>query len=195
MRRGALIAHYTTSLPGIGVDPRNGAALLRLDAIKARVGRDGYVVVTGSVELARGWFAASDEAESLIATPWPGPVTIVLPAGTAAAPAVVSAAGTIALRIDRHPAVIALTGALGRPMISTSLNLPGEPPARMIEGLDDGLTAALDGAFVLGPRGEGVASTLISLLDGELRVLRSGSVETSTLLGLLGQLGLFGGRQ
>ncbi|WP_173644193.1 Sua5/YciO/YrdC/YwlC family protein, partial [Xanthomonas citri] len=51
----------------------------------------------------------------------------------------------LAVRISAHPVVAALCGAWGAPLVSTSANLAGEPPARSRAALDPALLTTIDG--------------------------------------------------
>jgi L-threonylcarbamoyladenylate synthase len=51
----------------------------------------------------------------------------------------------VAVRVSDHPVVIALCEAFGAPLVSTSANLAGEPPAFSRVALDPQLLAHLDG--------------------------------------------------
>lgn len=53
----------------------------------------------------------------------------------------------LAVRISAHPVVAALCKAWGAPLVSTSANLAGEPPARSRAALDPALLARIDGVL------------------------------------------------
>lgn len=176
LRGGALLAHPTTGLYGIAADAHAAEGVARLDALKRREPGRGYIAVAGDLALMRGWWDGDPRAERLWMATWPGPLTLVCRRGPLAPDAVVGADGTVALRRELHPAVVALSAALGRPFISTSLNLAGRPPAETTEGLDPALEQALAGAWDLPPRPLGGASTLVALTPDGPRILRPGAI-------------------
>ncbi|MNV78846.1 Threonylcarbamoyl-AMP synthase [compost metagenome] len=76
---------------------------------------------------------------------WPGAHTWALPA-TPAVPAWISGEHrSVALRVSAHPQAAALCHAHGGPLVSTSANLAGQPPAFRRDQLDRAVLALADG--------------------------------------------------
>jgi L-threonylcarbamoyladenylate synthase len=76
---------------------------------------------------------------------WPGPNTWIVPA-TARVPRWITGDHTgVAVRISAHPIVAALCENFGGPLVSTSANLSGQPPAFARDQLDPALLMRLDG--------------------------------------------------
>ncbi|WP_258078063.1 L-threonylcarbamoyladenylate synthase, partial [Xanthomonas arboricola] len=73
---------------------------------------------------------------------WPGPHTWILPITAQVPRWVTGAHDGLAVRISAHPLVAALCAAWGGPLVSTSANLAGEPPARSRQALDPALLAS-----------------------------------------------------
>jgi L-threonylcarbamoyladenylate synthase len=59
----------------------------------------------------------------------------------------------VAVRVSAHPVVVALCAAFGGPLVSTSANLSGEPPAFRGDRLDPALLATIDGVCAGGTGG------------------------------------------
>ncbi|HEY0333075.1 MAG TPA: Sua5/YciO/YrdC/YwlC family protein [Stenotrophomonas sp.] len=155
LQEGGVIAYPTEAVWGLGCDPRQRAAVLRLLEIKRRPAAKGVIVVAHSLEQLRPWLdlaaLPSDRLDAVLAS-WPGPHTWVLPANTHA-PAWVTGDHTgLAVRISAHPLVARLCQAWDAPLVSTSANLAGQLPARQRESLDPALLAAIDGVLD-GPTG------------------------------------------
>jgi L-threonylcarbamoyladenylate synthase len=125
---------------------------------------------------------------------WPGPLTLALPARADAFPdGVVSEDGLVALRSSPHPFVRALIGAWGGALTSTSANAPGVAPARDADDVEAALRS-LDAADVLvldgGTLPESLSSTILSVEDNEVRVLRVGAIGTDELRNQLSGIGI-----
>jgi L-threonylcarbamoyladenylate synthase len=182
LRHGGLVAHATTSLLGLAADPRSDAGLDRLDALKSRATAQGYVLVAGRLLDCSGWVAAdASEAWFLLEHPWSGPVTVVAPAGPAAPRRIQGPGDTVAVRLDRHPSCLALAAELGTPWVSTSVNLPGEPPALTWEDVPEAVGRSLSGVLSAGPAPLGTASSLVRVLEGEVELVRAGPVALGEL--------------
>lgn len=115
---------------------------------------------------------------------WPGPVTLVLPASPLVPVEVTAGTGTVALRVSGLPLARALSRAAG-PLVSTSANRAGEPPAitcaEALVAVGASVALALDG----GPCA-GAASTIVDLSGDRPILLREGAVRWAELTGLLG---------
>ena len=61
---------------------------------------------------------------------WPGPVTFVFPAQPTTPRWLTGRFDSLAVRVTDHPLVVALCLAFGKPLVSTSANLSGQPPCR-----------------------------------------------------------------
>lgn len=148
IRRGGVIAYPTEAVWGLGCDPLNEAATLRLLSIKQRHADKGLIVVASHLDQLRGFVdlgaLACERLEEVLST-WPGPNTWVVPAGTAAPAWVTGAHSGIAVRVSAHATVAALCVACGHALVSTSANLSRQPPASRRDALDPALLLQVDG--------------------------------------------------
>jgi len=171
LRTGAVLAYPTEAVWGLGCDPRNEAAVLRLLRIKQRPVDKGLILVAAHLDPLRPWLdlpalPAARLAEVLAS--WPGPHTWVMPAAPGAARWITGEHDGIAVRVSAHPVVAALCEAFGGPIVSTSANLAGQPPAFFRAQLDPAVLAAVDGVL------EGETGGLER--PTPIRVARDGSV-------------------
>ena len=148
LRSGGVIAYPTEAVWGLGCDPSDQPAVLRLLAIKQRPVEKGLILIAADfgqivscIDLAA--LPAARLAE--VRASWPGANTWVLPASAAAPRWITGAHAGIAVRVSAHPTVVALCRACGGPLVSTSANLAGAPTAFRREQLDPAVLAAIDG--------------------------------------------------
>ncbi len=152
LRDGGVIAYPTEAVWGLGCDPFNEAAVVRLLAIKQRPVDKGVILIAGRLVQLDGlldWEALPADRREAVLASWPGPNTWVIPATSKVPPTVTGAHDSVAVRISAHPKVVALCRAFGGPLVSTSANLAGQPPAFHREALDPVLLARID-AIVAG---------------------------------------------
>lgn len=130
LRSGGLIAYPTEAVFGLGCDPWNAETVRRLLVLKRRPQRKGLIVIAADFAQAAPLLEPlTAEARARLAATWPGPVTWLLPARSA--PVWLRGRhATLAVRITAHPLAAALCRAWGGPLVSTSANLSGRPPAR-----------------------------------------------------------------
>ena len=148
LRAGAVIAYPTEGVWGLGCDPFDEAAVHRLLAIKQRPVEKGMILIAASPAQLQGWVqldALAEDRRQAVLDSWPGANTWIVPAGPHAPRWITGEHSGIAVRISAHPLVAALCRAWGGPLVSTSANLAGEPPARTRPELDPRLLALLDG--------------------------------------------------
>ena len=124
------MAYPTEGVYGLGCDPQNAAAVLRLLSIKDRPVEKGLIVIASNRAQLAGYVCPDSEMEQRIARTWPGPTTWLLPAGPLARPWLTGRSALLAVRVSAHPVAAALCRAFGAPIVSTSANLSGKPPAR-----------------------------------------------------------------
>jgi L-threonylcarbamoyladenylate synthase len=131
LRCGGVIAYPTEAVWGLGCDPADRAAVYELLALKSRPLEKGLILIAGNVEQLEPYLGnLSPEQRVKLSTPTERPVTWIVPAAYGAPYWVTGGRRTIAVRVTRHPLVVALCAAFGGALVSTSANPGGLPPAR-----------------------------------------------------------------
>ena len=136
-----------------------------------------------------------DRARALAAAFWPGPLTIVVPLRDADAVCELARAGldSVAVRVPGHPLALDLLRAFGKPVVAPSANRSGRPsPTTLEHALEEtgfAVAAGLDG----GPCAVGLESTVVSVLDGAVRLLRAGGVTRGQIAAVVGPVAEAGG--
>lgn len=175
LRAGGVIAYPTEAVWGLGCDPFDAAALARLLALKQRPAAKGMIVIAArpaQVDRYLRWSALAPERRDQVLASWPGPNTWLIPCTDAVPHGLRGDHDTLAVRITAHPVAAALCEAFGGPIVSTSANRAGAPPARRIGDLADDLRDALDG-WVEGDTGDrALPSVIRDARDG--RIIRPG---------------------
>ena len=181
LRRGGIIAFPTDTAYGLGVDPFNDAAVDLLFNVKGRPETKPILLIVDSVAMAESISHPSASFYEVVEKFWPGPLTLVVPAGPQLSVRVTAGTATIGLRWPSAPFANTLVRRFGRPVTATSANRSGEP-ATITAGevrsqLGDTLDALIDGG-ALSVRG---GSTLLDLTADPPVVLREGPVSFETL--------------
>lgn len=191
LRAGGVIAYPTETVYGFGCTlvPE---ALEALAELKSREARKPFLLLVRSADELPGvrW---GDSAKQLADAFWPGPLTLALPAEEGAFPdSVVGAAGTVAARVSPHPAPHAILEAVRRPITSTSVNLPGEPPASDADGAAAVIVAAgaVDRVLLLdgGALAPSEPSTVVDCSVVPPVVLRAGAISLDALRKVIGEI-------
>ena len=183
---GGLVAFPTDTVYGVGALAFDGKAVESIYTAKNRPPEKSIPVLIGETsDLAQVAIDVPEIAPKLAARFWPGPLTLVV-SKHPGLPAVVSATGTVAVRVPDHPVARALLRAAG-PLAVTSANLSGQPSPSTAEEvltqLGGRIAMVLDGGRTPG----GVPSTLVDCLAPDLRVLRAGPISETEIQALAGQ--------
>ena len=182
--QGQVLVYPTETLYALGADALNHQAVVRVSAIKGRSGDKPLPVIIGAMDQLR--LVGRDVAQTVLSLArdfWPGPLSIVMPAGEHVSPLTQDETGCTSVRWSSHPLAQQLCVQSGQPLVGTSANLAGGQPASRPEEVDSGLLRSVD-CFVPGrpyPQG-GLPSTVVRVEGGKhLHVLRAGAVPERAL--------------
>lgn len=173
LRAGGVIAAPTETVYGLMTLWSNAAGRERLYALKQRDERKPFQMLAADLPMAQAAGVLPDpRLERLVAQFCPGPLTLVCRAADG---------GTIGLRMPQHSFCLRLLRVLGEPLAATSANRSGAPAAvsaaAAVAELDGQPDLLIDGGTIA----DGAASTVVSLVDAELQILRAGPVSLDQL--------------
>jgi len=163
LHSGGIIAYPTEAVWGLGCDPANQQAVMRLLALKQRPIEKGLILVAADITQLDGWarldLLPAERRQAVLDT-WPGAHTWILPAGERAPRWITGAHPGLAVRVSAHPVVQALCRVFAAPLVSTSANLSGQPPPYQDKDINPCLLAQID-ALIEGCSGGLAQPTLI----------------------------------
>lgn len=180
----------TETVYGLGADAANPAAVAAIFEAKGRPRFNPLIAHVADLAAAARIAAFDDRALALAREFWPGPLTLVAPIRDSAAVCDLARAGldTVAIRVPGHPLSRAVLEAFGGAVVAPSANRSGRPSpttyADAVAETGDKAAVALDG----GSCAVGLESTVVSMLDGEARLLRPGAVTRNQLQAIVGPL-------
>ena len=127
---GGIIAYPTETVYGLGCDPFNGGAVLRLLALKQRNIEQGLILIASHFGQLEPLLQEVEPAiRDRVANPGATPVTWVLPCLPDIPVWLRGRHASLAVRITTHPLAAALCDAWDGPLVSTSANVHGQHPA------------------------------------------------------------------
>ncbi|MCX5827509.1 MAG: L-threonylcarbamoyladenylate synthase [Deltaproteobacteria bacterium] len=122
-----------------------------------------------------------EEAKTLMAAFWPGPLTLIFKASPSVSPRLTAGTGKIGVRISSHPIAEALTVGLGRPITATSANLSGGRECATAEEVRGQMAnmqlTVIDG----GPTPGGKGSTFLDVTTDPPALLREGAIHSAAI--------------
>jgi tRNA threonylcarbamoyl adenosine modification protein (Sua5/YciO/YrdC/YwlC family) len=175
VRGGGLIAFPTDSGYSLGGATGDAAVLDRIRRIRGVDERHLFTLMCRDLsEIAT--FARVDNSQfRLLKATTPGSYTFILE-GSKELPRRVlhPKRKTIGLRIPEHPVARALLEALGEPMLTSTLSMPGEPvPMTDPQQIRELMEKHLDLVIEAGPCSDEM-TTVINLVDGTPELIRAG---------------------
>ncbi len=175
LRRGGIILYPTDTVWGIGCDATNAEAVDRICRLKRSENKKSMLVLCASADMVVRYVNRAPGIAFEVMEMATTPLTAILPGAAGLAPNLIPEEGTLGVRIPDHEFCQRMLRALGRPVVSTSANISGEPTA---VGLQDVTREIIDGVdFVVNPRFEGKptrkASSIIAFGEGgEVKIIR-----------------------
>ncbi len=175
MKQGGVILYPTDTVWGIGCDATNAEAVAKVYKIKKRDDSKALIcLVDSDARLQRYVRNVPNVAWDIldIATK---PTTIILDGAINLAPNLIAEDGSIALRITKEPFSHELCYRFQKPLVSTSANISGEPPAANYNDISQELLDTVD--YVCFSRRQEhkphTPSSIIKLKeDGEVTIIR-----------------------
>ncbi len=180
LRSGKVVGVPTDTFYGLAVDPVNLRAVESIYEIKTRLKHKPLSLLIADAaqayELARDLDARFD---LLAERYWPGPLTLIVRAGSRLPLRSTANTGNVALRVPGAVIPRVIVEKLGLPITATSANLQGFPEcnyaACVRDQIGDRIPLIVDG----GPTGRSVATTIVDLsTSGPWEILREGAIPT-----------------
>lgn len=177
IREGQLVAFPTETVYGLGANALDEQAVGAIFEAKGRPTADPLIVHIASLnELENLVVGMDDLALSLAERFWPGPLTLVLPKTEQIPDLVTSGLGNVAIRMPSHPVALKLIRLAGVPVAAPSANLFGHTSPTTAEhvaaDLNGKIPLILDGGATM----VGVESTVAQVMEGKVRILRTGGI-------------------
>ena len=130
IQSGGVIAYPTEAVYGLGCNPYDARAVIRLLEIKHRDPAQGLILIGWQLENFADFIQPLDAGmQAKVMAKWPGPVTWLLPASDRCPYWLRGEHKSIAVRVTAHRLSRQLCRQAGMALVSTSANRHGHPPA------------------------------------------------------------------
>ena len=170
-----LFIYPTETCYGLGCGFFNENDVRRIYELKRRSEDKPLIVLVNSIKMWKSIAKVDKAALKLAKKFWPGPLTIIQPKRKVV-PDIVSS-GSIAVRWSSHPVPNKIIEALNEPIVSTSANLSGKKNPYSVKEVPKSIRNGVDEIFDWGKLPRTKPSTVVSVADGKIRVVRSGPIE------------------
>jgi tRNA threonylcarbamoyl adenosine modification protein (Sua5/YciO/YrdC/YwlC family) len=174
LERGEVIGYPTDTVYGLGCDLLNKKAVDRLYQIKGMDRARQLAFICPDLSDIARYAIVENPTYRIMKRLLPGPYCFILEATREVPRLIQSKRKTVGIRIPNHEVILAVARGLGRPVISTTANLPGEDDALIDpDEIDDrfpGLALILDAGA-----GGKTPTTVVDLTSSPPTIIREGA--------------------
>ena len=176
LKAGGLILYPTDTVWGIGCDATNEAAVEKVYNLKRSEDKHSMLCLMRDADMIVRYVNRAPGIAFEVMELSDKPLTAILPGAVGVAPNLIPEAKTLGVRVPQHEFCQALLRKFGKPIVSTSANISGEPTAKRLKEVAQKIIDGVD--YVVHPRFEGKPtlkpSSIIAFGEGgEVEVIRN----------------------
>jgi tRNA threonylcarbamoyl adenosine modification protein (Sua5/YciO/YrdC/YwlC family) len=181
LENGGIIGYSTDTFYGLGCDLFNTKSIKALYAMRGLSEKRSLSLIFKDIKDVSNYAILSDFAFHVLKSTLPGAYTFVLKARRIVPRLLMSDKKEVGVRMPNHPVPRALVELLGRPIINTTAKLAGQEafsdPRDIERVFKHQIALVIDGGLIVGE-----PSTVVSLIDDRVNVLREGKGVLTDLL-------------
>lgn len=174
--KGGLVAFPTETVYGLGASALNSESVLNVYKAKGRPADNPLIVHLAKAEDAEKYAHTNELYYKLAKRFMPGPLTVILPKRDIIPYEVSCGLETVALRVPSNEIAHRLIEYSGRPIAAPSANLSGRPSPTAFEHVYEDMNGKIEAIIDGGPCDIGLESTVVTIKDDTVEILRPGKV-------------------
>ena len=144
LNRGGVILYPTDTVWGMGCNATCAVAVERIYAIKRRCETRAMLALVDDLDMLANYVEHIPDIAVRLIEEATRPLTVIYPKAKDLASNLVSDDGSIGIRIVNEPFCRQLIKALGKPLVSTSANISGDPTPATFDEISEKIKAAVD---------------------------------------------------
>ncbi len=189
LKSGELVAIPTETVYGLAADALNEKAVAKIFVAKGRPQDNPLIVHVAKLEdvvkLAK---SVPQKAKLLMEKFCPGPLTVILPKADNVPDIVTAGLDSVAIRMPSHHVARAIIETSGCMLAAPSANLSGSPSPTTAQHVYNDLSGKIKYVVDGGECSVGLESTVVSVLEGKVHLLRPGAVTVDMLESVVGDI-------
>ncbi|MBR4963930.1 MAG: threonylcarbamoyl-AMP synthase [Alistipes sp.] len=175
LRAGGIILYPTDTVWGIGCDATNAEAVAKVYALKQSEDKHSMLCLCRDADMIVRYVNKAPGIAFEVMELSDKPLTAILPGAVGVAANLIPENQTLGVRIPQHEFCQALLRKFGKPIVSTSANISGEPAAKRLKDVVQEIIDGVD--YVVNPRFEGKPTLKPSSIiafgeDSEIEIIR-----------------------
>jgi len=172
LRDGGVILYPTDTVWGIGCDATDENTVSKIFDIKRRSESKSLVILVDSIEMLQQYISTIPSKAVELVKRAKKPTSVIYNNPKGLAKNVIAADNTVAIRIAKDKFCQQLIRQFGKPIVSTSANISGEPTPTSFKEIDTTILEAVD--YVVNLRQDEVSKQSSRIL----RILKDGTIQT-----------------
>lgn len=186
LKSGEVVAFPTETVYGLGADATNPDAIKKVFSIKGRPS-DNPLIIHISDKKQLGDFAKviSDDAQKLMNTFWPGPLTLIFKKKPEVLDLITAGLDTVALRQPNHPLALRLIEQTG-PLAAPSANSSGKPSPTRAEHVKEDFGETFP-VIDSSKTDIGLESTVLDITSEPYTIYRPGAISAKEISNVIGK--------
>ena len=180
LTNGGVIAYVTDTVWGLGCLPDNEAAVKKIYEIKKREAKKPLILMSNEVyNLLEYVKPIPKVGQQLIKKYFPGALTVVTDKSEKTPDYVTSGMQTVGIRVPDNEVFREICSVIpGHVLATTSANLSHQSSAKTYEQALDNMSGLADLIIEdYGHHAKGLESTVVGVMNEELRIFRQGAIE------------------
>jgi len=167
LKQEKTILYPTDTVWGLGCDATNEEAVKKIYQLKNREESKSLIILVDSIEMLKKYVGNIPKKALEILKTSKKPTTIIYNGPKGLAPNTIASDNTIAIRIPQDEFCIQLIKEFGKPIVSTSANVSGEPTPKSFSEISQAILKSVD--YVVNLHQDKVAekSSTILKIEGE----------------------------
>lgn len=177
LKSGEVVAVPTETVYGLAGDATSSSAIKKIFEAKGRPADNPLIVHIGNIEMLDGIVSEfNNDAKKLADAFWPGPLTIIMPRGEKICKETSAGLDSVGVRMPSNEIARKIINLSGVAFSAPSANLSGKPSPTTAEDVFADMNGRIPLIIDGGESDAGVESTVISVLEDTLIILRPGIV-------------------
>lgn len=173
LKEGKTILYPTDTVWGIGCDATNEVAVKKIYQLKNREESKSLIILVDSIKMLREYLDEIPEKAIEILNSSEKPTTIIYKNPKNLAKNTIASDNTIAIRIPQDNFCLQLIKEFGKPIVSTSANVSGEPTPKSFSEISKAILESVD--YVVALHQDKIAeksSTILKVVGNSVNVIR-----------------------
>lgn len=183
IKHDGIVVFPTETVYGIGGNALSKDVVRKIYNIKKRPHEKALtILVKDKNEIEKYGVISNDLERKIINEFMPGPITIILKKKNSSIGNLLTANNdTIGIRIPDNNIVKSILEECNLPLAAPSANISGKPSLVKLEDIIEEFDGKVDALIDGGVCKESISSTIVKVIDGEIKILREGSISSDDI--------------